>query len=108
MSTIERNVMSSVAVVYLGRAFLSPRALKLYAAGLSAAGIVAFVSVGNVLQNFLIVAEGGMVPVFGFIVAAVMGTTLLVQLALFLGACAAGSLFFDFVRASSFRDALRV
>ena len=108
MSNIERNVMSSVAMVYLARKFLSMRALKLYVLGASVVGIVAFVSVGNVAQNFMQVAQNGPVNMAGFIIAAVAGTTLLVQFALFLGACAAGSLFFDFVRTGSFRNALRV
>ena len=100
--------MSSVAMVYLARKVLSPFALKLYALGASAIGIFAFVSVGNVLQNFMQVAQNGPTNIVGYAVAAVAGTTLLVQLALVLGTYAAGSLFFDFVRARSFGNGLRV
>lgn len=100
MSQIERNVMSSVAMVYLARKVFSSRALKLYALGASAIGIVAFVSVGNVLQNFMQVAQNGPVNIMAYTVAAVAGTTLLVQAALFLGAVAGSSLLFDAFRAA--------
>lgn len=104
MSYIERNVMSAVAVIYLVRKALSPRALSLYALVLSAAGIAALVSVGNVLNNFLTVAAGGPENIAVFLIGAVAGTTLMVQLALLVGAFATGALVLDFARIAPLRS----
>ena len=89
MTNIEERVMGSVAVIYATRALLSMTALKVYALVLSAAGIVAFVSISNVATNFVNVAEGGVGSVAIFVVSAIVGTTLLVQLALAVGAVSA-------------------
>jgi hypothetical protein len=95
--------MSAVAVIYLVRKALSPRALSLYALALSAAGVVAFVSVGSVLHNLFTVAAGGPANIAVFIISAVAGTTLLVQLSLFVGAFATGALVLDLARIAPLR-----
>lgn len=90
MSKIEEQVMGSVAVIYAARALFSITAFKVYALVLSLGGIVAFVSVPHVASNFVNVAQGGGVgSVALFVVSAVVSTTLLVQLALMVGAVAA-------------------
>ena len=98
MTTIEKNVMTSVAVIYAVRRLMGATALKVYALLLSAAGIVFFVSLSNVLENFAVVASGGIASIGVFAVSAVLGTTLLVQLALFLGTLSLLSLCADALR----------
>lgn len=95
---IERQVMASVGVIYAARTLASVTALKLYVLAFSAAGIAAFVSVPNVLQNFqAVIANGPDTAVF-FVVSAILGTTLVVQCALAMGAVAALSLLVSGVR----------
>jgi hypothetical protein len=106
MSRIEQNVMGSVAAIYAFRLGTGFTALKLYALMGSLAGIVFFVSVGNVFQNLFHVASAGAGSVPGFILSAVFSTTAGVQVALLLGALAAVSLLVDFVRAFSVRGGL--
>lgn len=108
MSTIERNVMASVAVIYTARKFLSPLALQLYALGISVVGIAMFVSVPHVAQNFqAVLASGGLGSVFTFLSSAIVSTTAVVQLWLFLGGAAIISLFVRVARAfTSTRTAL--
>jgi len=90
--------MASVAVIYLGRQLTSLFALKIYGLMLSVVGIGAFVSLTNVFANFLNVARGGVYDVATFAVYAVMGTTLVVQLAVGVGAVALAFLLRDAVR----------
>ena len=90
--SIERQVMASVAVIYTTRLFVSTTAIKLYILLISAGGIVAFVSVSNVIHNLESVAHGGAPSIAVFIVSAIVGTTLVVQLALALSAAAFVSL----------------
>lgn len=98
--TIEERVMANVALVYATRLMLSRTALKLYALLGSAAGIVALVSISNVATNFVNVAQGGVGSVAVFTVSAVLGTTLIVQVALAVAAFSAVSLVTPFFRHS--------
>jgi len=91
-NNIEQKVMASVAVIYAARKLVSMTALKLYALVLSLGGIVAFVSISNVFANFVNVAQGGVGSIALFTISAVLGTTLLVQVALALCAAATISL----------------
>lgn len=101
MKTLEQKVMTNVAVIYIGRKFFGPTALKVYALALSALGITTFVSVSNVTANFTNAAQNGVESIVAFLIAAVLGTTIAVQLALFLGAAAIFSLIIDAARSFS-------
>jgi len=92
MSKIEERVMGNVAVIYAARRLAGATALKLYALVLSFVGIVAFVSIPNVAANFVNVAQGGVEGALVFIISAVVGTALLVQVSLVVAAVAAVSL----------------
>jgi hypothetical protein len=98
MTKIETQVMASVGVIYAVRKFLSPTALKLYALVFSLAGIAVFASVPSVVHNFQSVAAGGPGSIALFVVYAVLGTTIIVQFALAVGATAAISLFVSGIR----------
>ena len=93
--------MTNVAVIYIGRKFVSRTALRLYALAVSAVGIVTFVSVSNVTTNFTNVAQNGIESTVAFLIAAILGTTIVVQIALLLGAAAVFSLIVDAVRSIS-------
>ena len=99
--TVEEQVMMNVATVFALRKLVSMTALKLYALILSAGGVVAFVSISNVIANFVKVSEGGVGSVAFFVVSAILSTTLAVQLALVLGAFAAISLVAPALRSRS-------
>src|SRR3989344_2750865 len=99
--TIEERVMMNVATVFALRKLVSATALKLYALVLSLGGVVALVSVSNVIANLVKVAEGGVGSVAFFVVSAVLSTTLVVQVALLLGAFAAISLVTPALRSGS-------
>lgn len=99
MKNIEQNVMASVAVIYAARKLISPLALQLYVLMISFGGLVLFVSVPSVAENFQNVAQGGIPSIMTFVTTAVMSTTLIVQLWLLLGSAAVVSLFFRVARA---------
>jgi uncharacterized membrane protein len=101
MSKIEERVMASVAVIYAVRKLASRTALKLYVLVLSLVGVVTLVSISNVTANFTNVAQNGVESVAAFLVAAVLGTTIMVQVALFLGTIAVFSLMVDAMRSFS-------
>lgn len=90
--TIEDRVMGNVAAIYAVRSLASATALKFYALIFSVGGMVSLVSLPNIAANFVNVAEGGAGSVAFFVVSAILGTTLVVQLALVMGAFAAISL----------------
>ncbi len=98
MSNLEQKVMANVALIYTVRKMVGKTALKLYVMVLSILGITFFVSVPHVIENFSTVAHGGVGSVATFVLAAVLGTTIAVQLALVLSAAAAASLAFDYLR----------
>lgn len=100
MKTLEQNVMTNVAVIYLWRKCFGVTALKLYALALSAGGVVALVSITNVFANLVKVSEGGVGSIAFFLLSAVLGTTILVQAALVIGAFAAISLITPMFRGS--------
>ncbi len=81
-SNIEQQVMASVAVVYMARQLTSATALKVYALCVSLAGVAAFVSVPHVAANFFAVESGGFSSIATYLLSAVTGTRLVVQLAL--------------------------
>jgi len=92
MSKIEERVMANITLIYAARILKSATALKLYALIGSAVGLVALVSISNVVANFVNAAEGGVGSMAVFTVSAVLGTTLVVQLALAVAAASAISL----------------
>jgi hypothetical protein len=107
INTIEQQVMGSVAAVYAARRFANPFMLKVYALVLSAAGIMAFVSLSHVGANFLAAQSHGAPAVSTFVFSAVTKTTLIVQCALAVGAFAFISLVLDAtrsIRTTSFRQ----
>lgn len=93
MSKLEQQVMASVAVIYAARSLTSATALKVYVLALSLGGVMALVSVSDVAANTATVAHGGVWSLTAYLFAAVLGTTLVVQLALAAGAAALISLF---------------
>lgn len=85
--------MAGVAVIYAARALMSATALKLYVLALSLGGVAALVSVSDVAANTATVAHGGPWSLMAYLTAAVLGTTLVVQIALAAGTAAFISLF---------------
>ncbi len=102
MTKIEQQVMASVAVIHTVRRLISFTALKVYVLAISFWGIVALVSVGSVAANFTNVAHGGVGSVAAFLVSAVLGTKLLVQLGLLAAVFALGTLCADFIKSLAF------
>jgi hypothetical protein len=98
MSKMEQKVMANVALIYTLRKAAGRTALKLYVMAFSVLGIAFFVSVPHVLNNFSHVAQGGVGSIAGFVLAAVVGTTIIVQIALILGTAALVSLAADYIR----------
>jgi hypothetical protein len=98
MTSIERQVMASVAVIYAARMLISVTALKLYVLVISLYGITAFVSVSHVMHNFEAVLQGGAPAVSVFLISAILSTTIIVQAALALCAVATISLVAPTVR----------
>jgi hypothetical protein len=97
-TSIEQRVMANVAVIYTARKMLSRTALKAYVFFLSLVGVAFFVSVPHITQNLEKVAHGGVGSVALFIFTAILSTTIIVQIALLLGAIAFASFVADFVR----------
>jgi hypothetical protein len=98
MSKIEQHVMASVAAIYAVRKLTGATALKCYTFVLSLIGVSFFVSLPHVAQNFEHVMNGGVGSAAFFVLSAVLGTTLIVQLALILGVAALASLAADFMK----------
>lgn len=98
--------MASVVVIHTLRRLVSMTALKVYVLGVSFWGIVALVSVSNVTSNFMSVASHGAGGVGAFLLSAVLGTTLVVQLTLIMVLGTTASLFVDFARSFSRRSLL--
>ncbi len=78
-SKIEQQVMASVGTVYAVRQLFSATAIKLYICALSLYGLAQLVWVNRVWENL---ARVGWENAGEFLVAAVLNTELLVQLAL--------------------------
>lgn len=97
-NSIEQQVMGSVAAVYAARRFANPFMLKVYALALSVVGILAFVSLSHVGANFVAVESHGALAAVLFIFSAVLGTSVVVQIALAVGAGALVSLGADATR----------
>ena len=91
ISNIEKQVMGSVAVIYGVRQLVSPIAFACYAA-FSFAALSFFVSVPHIAENLASsAARGGVPTVIGFMIAAVLGTQLVVQLGVLVAAVASTS-----------------
>jgi hypothetical protein len=99
-SKIEQQVMASVGVVYTARMLTSRLALECYALVLSVAGAAYSVSLPNVLANFTHVANGGLLSIGTFLVSAVLGTKLVVQVAVAVGAVALVAMGVDIARSA--------
>jgi len=100
-SKIEKQVMAGVAVVYTARKLTSRFAFECYAFVLSFAGAAYFVSLPNVFQNLIQVAQGGVVGIGIFFLTAVLQTKIAVQVALFIGAASLVLMGFDMARSTS-------
>ena len=98
MSTIEKNVMASVRVIYGMRLLGSRVMLECYALMLSCIGIATLVSIPHVAHNFFIVANHGIAGAGPFLFSAIIGTRILVQIALVVGGGAFFLLFWDVIR----------
>lgn len=92
--------MASVGIIYVARKLTSRLALECYALILSLVGVAYFVSLPNVVANFTHVAQGGLVSIGAFLVAAVLGTKLVVQVAVLVGAVALALMVVDMVRST--------
>ena len=97
-TNIEQQVMGSVAAVYAARRFASPFMLKVYALALSVTGVALLVSLSHVGANLMAVESHGALAVGVFILSAVLGTSIVVQIALAVGAAASLSLAADATR----------
>ncbi len=97
-SKIEQQVMASVAVVYAVRKLTSRFALECYALALSFAGAAFFVSLPHVAANLINVASGGAPRIGTFLISAILGTKLIVQLAVLIGICAIVAIGVDMAR----------
>ena len=93
--------MASVGIIYTARMLTSRLALECYALVLSFAGAAYFVSLPNVVSNFGHVAQGGLVNVGAFLVAAVLGTKFVVQVAVLVGAVAFVGMLADIMRSKT-------
>lgn len=98
MTTIEKNVMANVALIYTMRRLTSPPALKLYVCVVCLWGLASLVWVAKVFENLAHVGAAGSLQ---FFIAAVLNTDTLVQLILVVGVVAAVSLAVDLVRSFS-------
>ena len=105
-SNIERQVMASVAVIYVARKLLSHTALEVYVFAASLFAIWKLVWVTRVLQNFSTAEHNGLNAVGNYLLVAVSHTNIAVQLTLLVGALAFISLLVDFVRSISFSRSL--
>lgn len=94
MSSIENNVMATVRTVYGARKLITVTAIKAYVLVAATLSVWKLVWVTRVEENFLQVASGGLPAMGSFVLSAIMNTSLLVQLVLFIGAFA----FFLFIR----------
>ncbi len=97
-TTIERQVMAGVAVIYTVRKLLSRTALEFYVLILAAVALWRLVSVTHVLQNFLAVERGGLNATSGYLLFAVEHTNSAVQFTLLIAICAFTALVIDIVK----------
>lgn len=100
MTTIEKNVMASVALIYTLRKLVSKAAFELYICIASLWVLGQLVWVSKVFENL---ANAGAASSAQFIVAAILNTDAVVQLTLVVGVCAAFLLTLDVVRGSTSR-----
>lgn len=98
MTTVEKNVMANVALIYSLRKLASLTAIELYLCVGCVWALGQLVWVSKVFENMAHAGIGGSVQ---FIIAAVLNTDTLVQLVLVVGVFAACLLFVDIVRLRS-------
>lgn len=106
-SKIEQQVMAGVGVIYAARKATSRFAFECYGLALSVAGAAYFVSLPNVFANFTHVMQGGLPSTATFIVAAIAGTKLVVQIAVAIGGVALLAMAVDLVRSATTPSARR-
>lgn len=99
MSIIKQNVMASVLVVYFARKATSRTALECYALFLCAFSTTVLVSLPNVFQNLLAVAQSGLPAIGLFVLSALSNTSHAVQLVLLIGLAASVLIAFDALKA---------
>ena len=104
MTKLERNIMASIALIYVARRLTSRTALECYALFLSAFGITVLVSLSHVAANFVLVEDHGLPALGLFLLTAITKTNILVQLVLALGVIALVSLSRNLVRATGRRQ----
>ena len=98
MSTIEKNVMASVAVIYAAHLLMSATALKLYVLLFSIGAIAKLVWVAKVFQNFFAVEKNGFGAISNYLLFAVEHTNLAVQVTLVVAIIAFAGLMLDAIR----------
>ena len=98
MSNIEQRVMAGVVLIYTARSLVSRVALEFYVLVFSLVGVATLASLPHVVQNLVMVSQGGVGGVTVFFASAIVSTTLAVQVALALGGAALASLLFDIRR----------
>lgn len=99
-SKIEQQVMGSVAVIHTARRLTSATALKLYVCVAALAGLAQLVWVQRIVENL---SQVGIGNTLNFMLAAVLHTDTLVQLALAVFVVAGISLVRDLARLTPIR-----
>jgi hypothetical protein len=99
MSTVTQKVMASVLVVYFARKATSRTALECYALFLCAFSMTLLVSLPNVFQNLLAVAQSGLPAVGLFVLSALSNTSHVVQLMVLVGVVASALIVLDALKA---------
>ena len=97
-TTIERQVMASVAVIYTVRRLLSRTALELYVLVVAALALWRLVWVHRVLQNFSTEEHYGLSATGNYLLVAVEHTNIAVQFLLLVAACACVALAMDTIK----------
>ncbi len=80
--------MAGVAVIYAVRRLTSRTALECYALFVSAFSVTMLVSLSHVTANLILVSHRGLISLVLYFFSAVLGTTLVVQIALVIGTLA--------------------
>lgn len=96
-SKVRNQVMASVLIVYTLRRVLSAYMLKIYALAIAALTLAFTVSLPNIIANLMHVGLGGAVT---FIIAAIVSTTLMVQVLSVIAVCMGALLVRDSFRIS--------
>ncbi len=100
MSTMEKNIIASVYVIYIARKITSRIAIECYILLASFIGMVMLVSLPHIAQNFSMSAQHGLVSMGSFTLSALMATRLSVQIVLLIACAALFFLLRDILRAT--------